>query len=59
MSRRTTLYRNRKGKEVTETVANLLSGHGKAIGKKSGKVCSLPMKPETASRIATALHAKQ
>lgn len=59
MSRRATLYRSRMGKNAEETVTNILSGHGKAVGKKSGKVCSLPMKPETASRIATALHAKK
>lgn len=58
MSRRTTLYRDRKGQHATETASNLLASHGKAIGKKSRKVCSLPMKHETASRIATAMHAK-
>lgn len=58
MSRRTKLYQDRMGKDATETAANILSGHRKAIGKKSGKVCSLPMSAEKAARIATALHSK-
>ena len=58
MSRRTAIYRGYTRADATTTAAAILANHRKAIGKKSGKVCSLPMKAETASRIATAMHAK-
>lgn len=39
----------------TETAAAILASHGHAKDK-DGNVCSLPMKPEKAARLATAIH---
>lgn len=59
MSKRTVLYRDKMGKEWQDTAAAIMSHHRKAIGKRSGVVCSLPMSREKANRVASAIHAKR
>ena len=55
MSRRKLLDRARHGalnpEKRTEYAAKLLASHGPAIGR-DGQICSRPMHPETAQRIA-------
>ena len=60
MSRRANLYRRKYGGMVRgDIITALHRQHQHAIGKKSGKVCSLPMREEKVQGLADNIMGKK